>query len=131
MAPKKTKPPRTSFDHSVERRAYDRAKRWCTKSDDRNYKNYGGRGIEFRFACFGDLLAEIGRRPAEANCLGRIDTCGHYETGNVEWSTRRKQQTKRRPYTLETRLKIILSVMRTKRVRRTVKAVVPDTYQKT
>ncbi len=70
---------------SPEYRAYCSAKRRCENPNVKDYPNYGGRGIEFRFSSFDDFLAEVGRRPAEQDTLDRIDVNRHYETGNLRW----------------------------------------------
>jgi hypothetical protein len=66
----------------------------CTNPKSRNYKNYGGRGIEFRFSSLGDaviqVIAAIGSRPA-GKTLDRVDNEGHYEAGNLRWATRSEQ----------------------------------------
>src|SRR4051812_46381323 len=40
-------------------RSFWEAKRRCTDSRHKDYQNYGGRGIEFRFISASDLLAAI------------------------------------------------------------------------
>lgn len=59
-----------------------------------DYKNYGARGIRVAdywrhdFAAFReDLLAAIGPKPSDAHSLDRVDNEGHYERGNLRWST--------------------------------------------
>jgi hypothetical protein len=63
--------------------AYHNAKKRCT---DLNDKNYGGRGIEFRFTSFEEFYMELGDPPPGMS-LGRINNDGHYEPGNVRWET--------------------------------------------
>lgn len=77
-----------------------------------SYPRYGGRGIKIcerwhDLATFiADIEAEIGPRP-EGHTVGkmrkvphytldRIDNDGHYEPGNVKWSTHAEQQANRR-----------------------------------
>lgn len=82
-------------EKSPEYAAYHNAKSRCENLND---PYYGGRGIEFKFRSFEEFLKDIGRRP-EGKCrvrslysIDRIDNDGHYEPGNVKWSTGPEQQ---------------------------------------
>lgn len=75
---------------------YSTAKQRCTNPHVKCYPDYGGRGIEFRFASFKEFLAAVGRRPTEFHTLDRIDPDGHYESGNLRWETRKVQAKNRR-----------------------------------
>lgn len=77
--------------HSREYRAYRGAKRRCNNPNSKDFTNYGGRGIQFRFTSFEQFLAEIGRRPRKSYSLDRIDNNGHYEPGNVRWAAPKTQ----------------------------------------
>lgn len=79
-----------------EYRAYSLAKGRCSNTNTPNFKDYGGRGIEFRFASFEAFFAEVGKRPSDRHSLDRIDNFGHYEPGNVRWATRKEQNANRR-----------------------------------
>lgn len=79
-----------------EYRAYIAAKGRTTNPKIHNYKNYGGRGIEFRFKSFAEFIADIGPRPSPLHSLDRIRTNGHYEVGNVVWATKQEQARNRR-----------------------------------
>jgi hypothetical protein len=78
--------------------AFRAAKDRCTNPRHPSYKNYGGRGIEFRFKSFRDFWNELGPRPkgmhgkSAAYSLDRINNDGHYEPGNVRWATRVEQR---------------------------------------
>jgi hypothetical protein len=87
------------MSNTVEYRIYKDAKRRCVNREREDYPLYGGRGIEFKFSCFEDFYAELGDRP-KGRTLDRIDNSGHYEPGNVQWSTPRQQARNRRPKTL-------------------------------
>lgn len=63
--------------------AYCSAKHRCK---DLTNHYYGGRGIEFRFESFKEFFAEIGPKP-KGMVLDRINNDGHYECGNVRWTT--------------------------------------------
>lgn len=83
---------------TVEYRAYRLAKSRCNNPNGPDFKNYGGRGIEFRFTSFDHFLQELGRKPNPDLTLERINNNGHYESGNVEWATRLKQRHNQRPH---------------------------------
>lgn len=82
--------------NSPENISYHSAKRRCTNPNVHNYKEYGGRGIEFRFKSFEEFYDHIGKRPTPQHSLDRIDVDGHYEKGNVRWATKREQVINRR-----------------------------------
>lgn len=73
--------------HTPEYTAYAHAKERCNNPHDKRYADYGGRGIEFRFTSFEEFFAEVGTKPARNYRIDRIDNEGHYEVGNVKWST--------------------------------------------
>jgi hypothetical protein len=71
----------------------------CMNPNHKAYKNYGGRGIQ---VClwwqirFENFLSDVGCRPNSDYSLDRIDNNGHYERGNVKWSTLEEQNSNRR-----------------------------------
>lgn len=73
-----------------EYQSFAAAIRRCTKPHHHNYRNYGGRGIEFRFDSFEHFYEALGPRPPQ-HSLDRIDVNGHYEVGNVRWATAKEQ----------------------------------------
>jgi len=86
---------------SPELAAYWHAKKRCNNPNSKDYKNYGGRGIEFHFTSFEEFLSCVGRRPSANHSLDRIDNNGHYEAGNVRWATDKEQYCNRRVRTIE------------------------------
>lgn len=82
--------------NTPEYRAYIGAKRRCQNPKDKDYAEYGGRGIEFRFNSFEEFLTEIGPRPSRFYTNDRVDNDGHYEIGNVAWATFQQQANNRR-----------------------------------
>lgn len=71
------------------------AKARCTSPNKPGYRDYGGRGIEFRFPtvrAFVDcVMRTIGPRPGKEWSLDRVNNDGHYEEGNLRWATRSEQ----------------------------------------
>lgn len=82
---------------SPEYQVYQTAKDRCTNPNSQRWESHGGRGIEFRFGSFEEFILELGTRPMGAS-VDRIDNDGHYEVGNVKWSTRSEQQKNKRVY---------------------------------
>lgn len=80
--------------------SYIAARRRCNDPNHHHYSQYGGRGIEFRFSTFDEFLALLGPRP-EGYSLDRINTDGHYESGNVRWATNKQQSHNRRDNILD------------------------------
>ena len=72
----------------------------CHNSNNRHYKNYGGRGIsvcEKWRKSYPAFLADVGRKPHPALTIDRYpNNDGNYEPGNVRWATRKEQTENRR-----------------------------------
>ena len=64
--------------------------RRCNNPKDQEYKNYGSRGIEVKFACFEDfynyVVKELKVEPRSLT-IDRINNDGHYEKGNIRFVT--------------------------------------------
>lgn len=69
----------------------------CERTNDRQYKDYGGRGIKVceRWGKFANFLEDMGLRP-EGTTLDRIDNDGNYEVNNCRWIDRKSQNRNRR-----------------------------------
>jgi hypothetical protein len=78
--------------------AFNAAKGRCRNPKNKSYKNYGARGIEFRFTDFLEFVDEVGYRPTSKHSLDRKNNNGHYEKGNVRWATKAEQANNRRGY---------------------------------
>ncbi len=70
---------------------YRAAKQRCRNPNQKQYKDYGGRGIEFRFTSIVDWVAELGPKPGPDYSVDRINNNGHYEPGNIRWATKVEQ----------------------------------------
>jgi hypothetical protein len=80
---------------TVEYFAYINAKRRCNSPKAQAYGRYGARGIKFNFTSFEEFFFEVGPRPSINHSLDRINNDGHYEKGNVKWSTYKEQANNR------------------------------------
>lgn len=89
---------------SQSRREYDawrRMIRRCSDPTDKDWKHYGGRGVTVCpewLSSFQTFLKDVGPKPAPDRLLwlGRRDTQGNYEPGNVAWLTHQGQISHRR-----------------------------------
>ena len=55
---------------------------------NKSYKNYGGRGIKVKFACFEDFFDYVVnelRADPRGLTIDRIDNDGDYERGNIRF----------------------------------------------
>jgi hypothetical protein len=80
-----------------EHTAWKGAKARCNQKKSKRFADYGGRGILFLFESFEQFFAELGPRPTPEHSVDRIDNDGHYEPGNVRWSTKSEQARNQRP----------------------------------
>lgn len=62
----------------------------CTNPNAGSFERYGGRGIEFRFSSANDAARWVAENLGIASPtlqLDRVDNNGHYEPGNLRWTT--------------------------------------------
>jgi hypothetical protein len=76
--------------------AWHGAKQRCNNSSNWSYADYGGRGIQFKFASFEEFWKELGPTWEEGLTLDRKDNDGHYEPGNCRWVTWQDQMNNQR-----------------------------------
>jgi hypothetical protein len=71
----------------------------CMNPKNKDYANYGGRGItvcENWMQSFDSFIKDVGYRPSPLHSLDRIDNDGNYEPNNVRWATAMQQANNRR-----------------------------------
>lgn len=68
-------------------KSYMAAKARCTYSNQPNWLDYGGRGIEFKLGTFEEFYAAMNESWFKGASIGRCDNDGNYEYGNVRWET--------------------------------------------
>lgn len=71
----------------------------CVNKTNKSYKDYGERGItvcDRWLTSFDNFILDVGHRLTPKHSLDRIIVNGHYEPGNVKWSTRLEQARNKR-----------------------------------
>lgn len=82
--------------HSAEYSVFCGMKRRCENPNEKAFARYGALGVEFRFTSFEQFFSEVGPRPSTKHQIDRRDPFGHYEPGNVRWTTIKRQARNKR-----------------------------------
>ena len=81
---------------------WQRMRHRCFNKNDKNFSQYGGRGIkvcdEWRndFQAFYDCVSKLEHFGEEGYSFDRINNDGNYEPSNVRWATMKEQNRNRR-----------------------------------
>lgn len=70
----------------------------CTNPNNKNYKDYGGRGITVseEWLDFKNFIKDMGRRPNNKLTIERVDNDKGYSRDNCKWDTRKVQRANQR-----------------------------------
>lgn len=87
-----------SPEYKRVKRAWRVMKRRCLEKRFKDWPRYGGAGIRIApqwLHNFNQFLADVGLPPTLEHWLARLDTAAHYVPGNVIWTLRTPQMSRR------------------------------------
>lgn len=78
--------------------SWQQLKNRCLNKNDRQYPDYGGRGISVceEWLVFENFYKDMGNPPNKDYSIDRINNDGNYEPTNCRWATRYQQNMNRR-----------------------------------
>jgi len=79
--------------------SYHRMKDRCFDKKNKDYKNYGARGITICdrwLNSFENFYADMGNKPTPKHSIDRIDNDGNYEPSNCRWASNIQQARNKR-----------------------------------
>ena len=84
---------------TIEYRAWRSFRDRCQNPNNKDFINYGGRGIKVcaRWQIFENFLIDMGERPLHCAVIDRIDNDGDYQPDNCRWATLSQSNKNRRP----------------------------------